>query len=79
LDEFHALADKDGRLPHEAVLRHLEKGQIRGGKLAHYYSQWYEHPELVVTQMQGISQGRAPGMEGRIGHLPDKRPWLVLR
>ena len=44
----------------------------------HLYRQWYEHPEHVPTQMQGISQGRAPGMEGRIGHLADKRPWLVL-
>ncbi len=29
--------------------------------------------------MQGITQGRAPGMEGRIGNLLDQRPWLVLR
>jgi hypothetical protein len=78
LDEFHAVADKDGRLSHETALRLLQKGQI-GGMLAHYYRQWHEHPERVATQMQGISQGRAPGMEGRIGHLPDKRPWLVLR
>jgi hypothetical protein len=78
LDEFHALADKDGRLPHEAALRLFKKGQM-GGTLAHYYSQWYEHPELVAIQMQGISKGRAPRMEGEIGHLPDKRPYLVLR
>jgi hypothetical protein len=77
LDEFHAVADKDGRLSHEAALRLLQKGQI-GGMLAHYYTQWHEHPELVVTQMQGISKARAPRMEGEIGHLRDKRPWLVL-
>ena len=77
LDEFHALADKEGRLPHEAALRLFKKGQI-GGTLAHYYSQWYEHPELVAIQMRGISKGRAPRMEGEIGHLPDLRPWLVL-
>jgi hypothetical protein len=47
--------------------------------LLHYYRNWYEHPDRVPTQMQGISKGRAPGMEGRIGHLPDKRPWLVVR
>jgi hypothetical protein len=46
--------------------------------LLRYYRDWYEHPERVATQMQGISKGRAPGMEGQIGHLPDKRPWLVL-
>jgi hypothetical protein len=77
LDKFHALTDKDGRLPHEAALRLFKKGQM-GGTLAHYYSQWYEHPELVAIQMQGISKGRAPRMEGEIGHLADKRPWLVL-
>jgi hypothetical protein len=27
LDEFHALADKEGRLPHEAALRLFKKGQ----------------------------------------------------
>ena len=64
-------------MPHEAALRLLQKGQI-GETLAHYYRRWYEHPELVAIQMQGISKGRAPGMEGQIGHLPDKRPYLVL-
>jgi hypothetical protein len=46
--------------------------------LLHYYRDWYENPELVARQMQGISKGRAARMEGEIGHLPDKRPWLVL-
>jgi hypothetical protein len=41
--------------------------------------QWYEHPDRVATQMQGISKGRAPRMEGEIGHLADPRPWLVLK
>jgi hypothetical protein len=59
LDEFRALADKDGRLPHEAALKLLRKGQI-GGTLAHYYRDWHEHPELVAIQMQGILKGRAP-------------------
>lgn len=43
------------------------------------YRRLYEHPEHVAVQMQGISQGRRPGMEGRIGSLSYKRPWLVLR
>jgi hypothetical protein len=83
-DEFRELADKDGRLPHEAALRLLaavESHHALAEKLLtllHYYRDWYENPELVATQMQGISKGRAPRMEGEIGHLPDKRPWLVL-
>lgn len=98
LDDFHAAADKDGRLPYEATLRLLaavESRQVppeltrdaraalsdKRGKLLillRYCRDWYEHPELVAIQMQGISKGRAPGMEGRIGHLPEKRPYLVL-
>jgi hypothetical protein len=49
--------------------------------LLRYYCDWHEHPDHVATQMQGISKGRAPGMEGLIGrddYLPDKRPWLML-
>ena len=57
LDEFHALADKEGRLPHEAALRLFKKGQI-GGTLAHYYSQWYEHPNLLPSRC-GESQRAA--------------------
>ena len=74
MDDFYAVADKEGRLPHEAALRLLGKVGV-----VHYYSQWYEHPDSVSPQLQGILKGRAPGMEGLIGHLPDKRPWLVLR
>jgi hypothetical protein len=44
-----------------------------------YYSQWYDHPERVSPQLQGIPKGRAAGMEGEIGNLPDKRRWLVLK
>jgi hypothetical protein len=47
--------------------------------LLHYCRDWYGHPERVATQMQGISKGRVPRMEGEIGHLRDPRPWLVLR
>ena len=84
-NDFYALVYEEGRLPHEAALRLLaavESYQAAPEKLLtllQYYRDWYENPERVATQMQGISQGRAPGMEGRIGHLPDPRPWLVLR
>jgi hypothetical protein len=48
--------------------------------LLHYYRNWYEHPERVSPQLQGILKGRAPGMEGRIGHLPEseRQSWLLL-
>jgi hypothetical protein len=84
-NDFYALVYEEGRLPHEAALRLLaavESHHALAEKLLtllHYYRDWYENPERVATQMQGITQGRAPGMEGRIGHLPDPRPWLVLR
>lgn len=84
-NDFYALVYEEGRLPHEAALRLLaavESHHALAEKLLtllHYYRDWYENPERVATQMQGITQGRAPGMEGRIGHLPDQRPWLVLR
>ena len=84
-NDFYALVYEEGRLPHEAALRLLaavESHHALAEKLLtllHYYRDWYENPELVAKQMQGITQGRAPGMEGRIGHLPDPRPWLVLR
>ena len=83
-DDFYAAIDEEGRLPHEAALRLLaavESHHALAEKLLtllHYYRDWYENPERVATQMQGISKGRAPRMEGEIGHLPDKRPWLVL-
>ena len=83
--DFYATVDDEGRLPHDAALRLLAEVEphrpLAGGLLTllHLYRDWYEHPDRVATQMQGISQGRAPGMEGRIGHLPDPRPWLVLR
>ena len=83
-DDFFATADIDGRLPHDAAFRLLaevEPHRPLAGKLLtllHLYRDWYEHPDRVATQMQGISKGRAPGMEGRIGHLPEKRPYLVL-
>jgi len=84
-DDFYATIDEEGCLPHEAALKLLvavESHHALAEKLLtllHYYRDWYENPELVATQMQGISKGRAPRMEGEIGHLPDKRPWLVLR
>jgi hypothetical protein len=84
-NDFYALVYEEGRLPHEAALRLLaavESHHALAEKLLtllHYYRDWYENPERVATQMQGITQGRALGMEGRIGHLPDPRPWLVLR
>jgi len=84
-DDFHAFVYEEGRLPHEAVLKLLvavESNQAPPEKLLtllHLYRQWYENPERVATQMQGISKGRAPCLEGQIGHLPDKRPYLVLR
>jgi hypothetical protein len=84
-NDFYAAIDEEGRLPHEAALRLLaavESHHALAEKLLtllHYYCDWYENPERVATQMRGITQGRAPGMEGRIGHLPDPRPWLVLR
>ncbi len=83
--DFYATVDEEGRLPHDAALRLLaacESHHALAGSLLtllRHYRQWYEHPDRVSTQMQGLSKGRAPGMEGRIGHLPDKRPWLVLR
>lgn len=48
--------------------------------LLHYYRNWYEHPDRVPTQMQQFV-GSAPGMAGKIGHLPEseRQPWLVLR
>jgi hypothetical protein len=84
-DDFYSAIDEKGRLPHEAALKLLvavESHHALAEKLLtllHYYRDWYENPERAATQMQGITQGRAPGMEGRIGHLPDPRPWLVLR
>jgi hypothetical protein len=84
-DNFYALAYEEGRLPHEAVLKLLaavESHQAPPEKLLillYLYRDWYEHPDRVAVQMQGISRGRAPEIEGRIGHLSDKRPWLVLR
>ena len=83
--DFYATVDEEGRLPHDAALRLLaacESHHALAGSLLsllRHYRQWYEHPDRVATQMQGISKGRAPGTDGRIGHLPDKRPWLVLR
>jgi hypothetical protein len=59
---------------HGAALRLLWKVGV-----FHYYSHWYEHPDSVSPQLQGILKGPAPGMEGQIGNLPDKRPWLVLK
>jgi hypothetical protein len=84
-NDFYAAIDEEGRLPHEAALRLLaavESHHALAEKLLtllHYYRDWYENPERVATQMQGISKGRAPRMEGEIGHLRDPRPWLVLR
>lgn len=84
-DNFYALVYEGGRLPHEAVLKLLaavESHQAPPEKLLillHLYRDWYEHPDRVAVQLQGISKGRAPEMEGEIGHLPDKRPWLVLK
>jgi hypothetical protein len=83
--DFYATVDDEGRLPHNAALRLLaacESHHALTGSLLtllRHYRQWYEHPDRVATQMQGISKGRAPRMEGEIGHLPDPRPWLVLR
>lgn len=84
-DDFYSAIDEKVRLPHEAALKLLvavESHHALAEKLLtllHYYRDWYENPERAATQMQGITQGRAPGMGGRIGHLPDPRPWLVLR
>jgi hypothetical protein len=83
--DFYATVDEAGRLPHDAALKLLaacESHHALAGSLLtllRHYRQWYEHPDRVATQMQGISKGRAPGMEGRIDHLTDKRPWLMLR
>src|ERR1700739_3846529 len=83
--DFYATVDDEGRLPHNAALRLLaacESHHALTGSLLtllRHSRQWYEHPDLVAIQMQGVSKGRAPRMEGLIGHLPDKRPWLVLR
>jgi hypothetical protein len=84
-DNFYALVYEGGRLPHEAALKLLaavESYQAPPEKLLillHLYRDWYKHPDRVAVQLQGISKGRAPEMEGEIGRLPDKRPWLVLR
>ena len=84
-DNFYALVYGEGRLPHEAALKLLaavESYQAPPEKLLillHRYRDWYEHPDRVAVQLRGISKGRAPEMEGEIGHLPDKRPWLVLK
>ena len=83
-DDFSATADIDGRLPHDAALKLLadtEPHRALAGKLLallDLYRQWYERPEVIPTAMKGISMGRRPGMEGKIGHLPEKRPYLVL-
>ena len=47
--------------------------------LLHYYRNWYEHPDRVPTQMQQFV-GSAPGMAGKICHLPEseRQPWLLL-
>ena len=84
-DNFYALVYEGGRLPHEAALKLLaavESYQAPPEKLLillHLYRDWYEHPDPVAVPLQGISRGRAPEMEGEIGHLPDKRPWLALK
>jgi hypothetical protein len=58
-----------GRLPHDAALRLLttvETHQIPAQKLLtllHYYRDWYENPDRVAMQMQGISKARAPRLE----------------
>ena len=83
-DDFYAVVDIDGRLPHDGALRllaEIEPHRALAGKLLallDLYRDWYAHPEIVPMAFQGISQGRRPGMESRIGHLPDKRPYLVL-
>jgi hypothetical protein len=84
-NDFYALVYEEGRVPHEAALRLLaavESYQAAPEKLLillQLYRDWREHPDRVSVQMQGISKGRAPGMEGQIRHLRDPRPWLVLR
>jgi hypothetical protein len=83
--DFYATVDEEGRLSHDGALKLLaacESHHALAGSLLtllRHYRQWYEHPDRVATQMQGISLGCAPGMEGRIDPLADKRPWLVLR
>ena len=52
LDDFYAVADEQGRLPHDAALKLLGKAGV-----LHYYRDWYEHPDRVAAQMMGISRG----------------------
>ena len=55
--EFHAVADEEGRLPHEAALRLLaavESHHALAEKLLtllHYYCDWYENPGRVCWQI----------------------------
>jgi hypothetical protein len=83
--DFYATVDDDGRLPHEGALKLLAACESHHAlarnllTLLRHYREWYEHPDRVATQIQGISKGSAPGTEGRIDHLADKRPWLVLK
>lgn len=85
-DEYSADA-VDGRLPHDTALRLIaavEPHQALAEKLLTlllYYRQWYEHPDLVPTQMQQPQfVGSVPGMVGEVGHwaLDKRQPRLVL-
>ena len=65
-EDFRMMADKDGCLPHDAALRLLaavEMHQAPPTKLLamlHRYREWYDHPEAISTQIQGLLGGRAP-------------------
>jgi len=72
-------AVENNPVPHDVGAREILV-QKRGKLLTMLglYAEWHEHPERIPAQIQGILAGRAPGMEGRAGHLRDRRPWLAL-
>jgi hypothetical protein len=79
-NDFYGRVYEEGRLPHEAALRLLaavESYQPPPEKLLillQLYRDWREHPGRVFVQMQGISKGRAPGMEGKSAIAPTRVP-----
>jgi hypothetical protein len=84
-EDFRMLADKDGCLPHDAALRLLAAVELHRAPpkklltMLHHYREWYDHPETISKQIQGLLGGRAPAMADKIAHLGERRPHLVLR
>jgi hypothetical protein len=66
-------------VPHDVSARELlVKRREKLLRMLRRYAEWHEHPERIPIQMRDILVGRAPGLEGLVGQLPDPRPWLAL-